>query len=171
MRRERYKALETFPKANVSRKPWEESWEIIDKIGGGGQGTTSVVKRRVSDDDDERYVLKTLHKQKDPERRRRMHREVQALQQLAHPRLPKIIDSNTDAFEDLDVPLFFVMDYIDGQTLEEKVTEAPLKPDEAIALAMELSDVVSAAIKTASFTAISSRTTFFCEGAMSPTLS
>ena len=61
MRREQYKALETSPKANVNRKPWEESWEILDKLGGGGQGTTSVVKRRVSDDDDEKYVLKTLH--------------------------------------------------------------------------------------------------------------
>jgi serine/threonine protein kinase len=127
----------------MKRKPWEDSWEIVTELGSGGQGTTFIVKRRGSAHDDDKYVLKVLHRQKDPERRRRMHREVQALQQLDHPRLPKIIESNTDAFDDIAVPLFFVMDYIESHTLEERVTEAPLKPDEAIALVMELSDVVS----------------------------
>lgn len=130
-------------KPNARRKPWEESWEIVSKLGSGGQGTTFVVKGSGSDHDADKYVLKILHKQKDAERRRRMHREVQALQQLDHPRLPKIIESNTKAFDDVTVPLFFVMDHIDGNTLEERVTESPLKPDEAIALVMELSEVVS----------------------------
>ena len=130
-------------KPHLKRKPWEESWEIVSELRSGGQGTTFIVKRSGSDQDADKYVLKILHKQKDPERRRRMHREVQALQQLDHPRLPKIIESNTDAFDDVAVPLFFVMDYIDGHTLEERVTESSLKPDEAIALVMELSDVVS----------------------------
>jgi len=130
-------------KPNLKRKPWEKFWEIVSELGSGGQGTTFVVKRSGSDQDADKYVLKILHKQKDPERRRRMHREVQALQQLDHPRLPKIIESNTDAFDDVAVPLFFVMDYIDGHKLEDRVTESPLKPDEAIALVMELSDVVS----------------------------
>jgi serine/threonine-protein kinase len=130
-------------KPNVKRKPWEDSWQIVSELGRGGQGTTFIVKRRISEHGDEKYVLKILQKQKDPERRRRMHREVQALQQLDHPRLPKIIESNTEAFDDIAVPLFFVMDYIEGHTLEDRVSETPLKPDEAIAFVMELSEVVS----------------------------
>jgi hypothetical protein len=66
----------------------------------------------------EKYVLKILRDQDVLERRQRMHREVKAQQQLDHPRLPKIKECNTEACGDLAVPLFFVMDHIDGRTLD-----------------------------------------------------
>jgi len=90
----------------------------------------------------EKYVLKILRDQDVLERRQRMHREVKAQQQLDHPRLPKIKECNTEACGDLAVPLFFVMDHIDGRTLEERVMEAPLHPDEAIRLVIDLSAVL-----------------------------
>jgi len=130
--------LRSMGKAN--KKPWEERWRRGRQLGRGGQGVTFLVER--IDVPDERYVLKELRNNGDLERRKRMHREVQALQELDHPRLPKIIESNTDAFADLEVPLFFVMDYVDGQTLEERVAQGQLKPDEAIGLVIELSDVL-----------------------------
>lgn len=77
-------------KATTKTKPWEDSWQILKELPGGGQASTFVVQRR-GGADDQKYALKTLRRQDDPERRRRMHGEVQALQQLAHPRLPKII--------------------------------------------------------------------------------
>jgi serine/threonine-protein kinase len=123
-----------------AKKPWEEKWRRVRQLGRGGQGVAFLVER--IDVPGEHYVLKELRNNADLERRKRMHREVQALQQLDHLRLPKIIDSNTDAFADLDVPLFFVMDYVEGQTLEERVAQGQLKPDEAIGLVVELSDVL-----------------------------
>src|SRR5262245_24707807 len=117
--------------ANRRRKPWDDNWERVKELPGGGQSKTFVVKRRDIDSKDN-YVLKILRRQDELERRRRMAREVTALQQLDHPRLPKIIESNTDAVDDIDIPLFFVMDHIDGQTLEERIAQGQLKLDQAI---------------------------------------
>jgi eukaryotic-like serine/threonine-protein kinase len=132
--------LELRSMAKANKKPWEERWRRVRQLGRGGQGVTFLVEH--VDVPGEHYVLKELRNNADLERRKRMHREVQALQQLDHPRLPKIVESNTNAFADLDVPLFFVMDYVDGQTLEERVAQGQLKPDEAIGLVIELSDVL-----------------------------
>ena len=124
------------------RKPWEDRWRKIRQLGRGGHGVTFLVES-VSKPSNT-YVLKELKENhtRDPERRERMHREAQALQRLNHPRLPKIIESNTDAFAEVEVPLFFVMDHIDGQTLEERVARSPLQPEEAINLVIELTEVL-----------------------------
>src|ERR1700738_899794 len=120
------------------RKPWENDWRRLRQLGAGGHGVTYLVER--VDRPGEQYVLKALRDNDDPERRQRMHREVQALRQLRHPGLPKIIESNTDEFANLDEALYFVMDYIDGATLEQRVTEGRLQTDDAVRLIIQLSD-------------------------------
>jgi serine/threonine-protein kinase len=124
------------------KKPWEINWQIIRELGGGGHGATFVVKRRDGSDDNE-YVLKVLRRQQDYERRQRMHREVNALRRLERTAaVPKFIESNTDQFADLDVPLYFVAEYVKGQTLEERVNLSPLKPAEALRLNIQLCDIL-----------------------------
>jgi serine/threonine protein kinase len=68
----------------TKRKPWDKRWCIGEEIGRGGQGTTRLVTDKNAAHDETAYVLKTLNQQKDPERRRRMHREVTILQTLEH---------------------------------------------------------------------------------------
>ena len=80
-----------------------------------------------------------------PERRERMHNEVRALQRLQHDAIPKIVESNTDAYADLSVQLYFVKDYVDGPTLDERVASPelePLQPDEAVRFAIRLSEIL-----------------------------
>jgi len=73
-------------------KPWDEKWEIVRALGGGGQGDTSIVKPKDFTISPQTFVLKTLKNQKDPERRRRMHREVAALSTLDFPGIPRLIE-------------------------------------------------------------------------------
>ncbi len=127
--------------AMAKGKPWDGKWQKIDSLSGGGQGETILV-REYNNEFGDTYVLKALHKNKDLARRKRMYREVQALQKLQHPGLPKIIESNTDELDDINTPLYFVMDYVKGQTLEERVKQDTLNPVEAIHFIIELSDIL-----------------------------
>jgi serine/threonine-protein kinase len=100
-------------------KPWDEKWEIVKSIGGGGQGDTFLVKSKDSTISPQTFVLKTLKNPKDPERRRRMHREVAVLSTLDFPGIPRLIESNSEQFDSLDVPLYMVGEFIEGKTLSQ----------------------------------------------------
>ena len=120
-------------------KPWDEKWETIRPIGGGGQGDTFLVQLKDSPIPHQTFVLKILKNQKDPERRRRMHREVAALSTLDCPGIPRLIESNSEQF-DSDVPLYMVADFIEGKTLSQ-VLEYPTQPigiAEAVNLVLKL---------------------------------
>lgn len=122
------------------KKPWADSWQIEQSLSGGGQGQTFLVKRK--DGTGEICVLKVLKDQDDAERRQRMHREVQALNLLHHPAIPKVIESNTDQFADMQVPLYFVEEYAKGQTLAKYVSQGPLRLDEAVRLLIKIADIL-----------------------------
>ncbi|MEG4087918.1 serine/threonine-protein kinase [Microcoleus sp. Pol12B4] len=105
-------------------KPWDEKWEIVKPIGGGGQGDTFLVKPKDSTILSQSFVLKKLKNQKDPERRKRMHREVAALSTLDCPGIPRLFESNSDQF-DSDVPLYMVGEFIEGKTLSQILDSSP----------------------------------------------
>ncbi|GGA15311.1 hypothetical protein [Okeania sp. KiyG1] len=105
-------------KSKSKPKPWDENWEKLEDIGSGGQGKTSLVKSKNDSSLPGKYVLKILHKQKDDERRARMYREVTNIRTLKNPGIPKLIDSNYEFFEDLNIPLYMVTELIEGSTLE-----------------------------------------------------
>lgn len=111
---------------------WEGKWERLDKqpFGKGGQGSAFKVRRKDKADTVE-YVLKTLNVN-DQKRRARMRREIAALRGLNIRGVPRIVDGNEDADE--LVPLFIVMEYVPGATLEQKIKESPLHIDAALDL-------------------------------------
>jgi serine/threonine-protein kinase len=120
-------------------KPWDEKWETIKPIGGGGQGDTFLVQPKDSPIPHQTFVLKILKNQKDPERRKRMHREVAALSTLDCPGIPGLIESNSDQFA-ADVPLYMIGEFIEGKTLSQFL-EDPAKPmgmGDAITLLLKL---------------------------------
>ena len=114
-------------------KPWDEKWETIKPIGGGGQGDTFLVKPKDSTILSQSFVLKKLKNQKDPERRKRMHREVATLRTLDCPGIPRLIESNSDQF-DSEIPLYMVGEFIEGKTLSQILDPA---------LTMEIADAVN----------------------------
>lgn len=124
--------------AKQKNKPWDEKWEIVRSIGGGGQGDTFLVKPKDSTISTQTFVLKILKNQKAPERRRRMYREVATLRTLDCSGIPRLIESNFEQFDSLDVPLYMVGEFIEGKTLLQFLE--PAKP-------MEIADAVNLVLK------------------------
>lgn len=133
----------------TSAEPWAEKWNLVEPLGAGGQGDTSLVTAVTGDQT--RAVLKLLkpHKRGDLKARRRMFHEVANLKVLksAGGKVPHIFDDNTAAFEQVGVPLFFVMELIEGKTLAKTITENTLPPGPSIGIALDLCSTMRFAIK------------------------
>ena len=66
----------------------------------------------------------------DPDRRQRLVREARAQARLVHPNVCHIYFIGED-----DGRLFFAMEYVEGETLAQRLERGPLPPDQAIELA------------------------------------
>lgn len=122
---------------------WEEDWEIAEGAISrrGGQGHVVKVIHR-----DSRVVgaLKQMHSshQKNSERRQRMAREVTALQRLHATNVPAVLDHNVTEVDDVTVPLYFVAEWIEGHTLQDKFGGKPPSLREALTLTRNLAGIV-----------------------------
>ena len=108
----------------------KEKWKIIEEKDGGGQGSVFVAS--CIDYPQQKFALKFLKQQKSPDRRVRMNREVSNVVTLSNEHLMKIIDSNVADYENINEKLFYVSDYIDGETLESYVNRETVGLDEAL---------------------------------------
>lgn len=117
--------------------PWDKNWDVCQQnFGKGGQGTTHLVCRTGAPA--EKAVLKILKNNKSPQARRRMYREVASLKTMddAGGNVPRVLEHNTEEFENEGVQLFVVMEYVPGQTLEQAVQETGgLSLEQSIAVA------------------------------------
>ena len=127
-------------------KKWQERWKSVGEGERGGQSSTHFVRFIAGPGDSPLLFLKCLHSQKDMERRRRMHREVAAYQTLTnHIGIPRLIESNAEAFNDLDYKLYLVTELVDGVTLEKFVEQRngePVPLSEATACLFALLDII-----------------------------
>ncbi len=131
-------------------EPWNTKWVEIEPLGGGGQGDTFLVKSLIHES--KRAVLKLLkgHKVQDPKARRRMYQEVANLKILrsAGGKVPEVLDGNTENFEDVNLPLYFVMEHIEGNTLANVVQQSTgLSVETSVGIALELCSTVRVAVK------------------------
>jgi serine/threonine-protein kinase len=107
-------------------------WERIERRAlGGNQAKVIKVHRRR---DAQLGALKRLHdeNQKNTERRARVYREVIALKALEGKRTPLLLESNAQLWADKQVDLYVIMEWIEGPTLLEQVTQNPLTLDRAL---------------------------------------
>ncbi len=114
-------------------------YEIVAPLGAGGMG--EVYKARDARLD--RIVaIKVLHEHLagDPDRRARFDREARAISKLNHPNICTLYDVGHDH----DVG-YLVVEYLDGETLAERLRRGPLPVDEAVAIAIELAGALDAA--------------------------
>ena len=133
---------------NHHESPWLARWGKGERFDGGGQGDTYIV----SDSEHGSAVMKVLTEKraKDAKSRRRMFQEVSNLKILhsAGGRVPRIFDENVKDYENLSVPLFFVMERIKGQTLAQLLTSTKLlELPTAIALVLDLCKTFAIAFK------------------------
>ncbi len=133
-------------------------YRVLEKIGEGGMGevykaTDTRLKRTVA--------IKVLpaHVASDPERKSRFEREAKTVAALSHPHICPIFDvsfevpspsegSREGQGEGDASPInFLVMEYLEGETLADRLTKGalPLKLDQALRYAIEIADALDKA--------------------------
>jgi eukaryotic-like serine/threonine-protein kinase len=91
------------------------SYRIIRQIGRGGMGSVYLAER-ADDEFRRRVAVKAVSSELvDEETRRRFHNERQTLAALDHPNIIKLLDGGTAE----DGSPYLVMDYVEGQPIDE----------------------------------------------------
>jgi serine/threonine protein kinase len=120
---------------------WDDTWEIVETLQGGGQGDVALVKPRAAPGPIRFHKVLRDNRQ---ERRERMRREIACYATLRHPRIPELIESNVEAFDQLDVLPYLVSEYVGGKNLGDYVGKKKyLGAAEAFDIALKLLDTVA----------------------------
>ena len=113
-------------------------WRIVGELGRGGMGMVYEVQR----DDGayaQRAALKLIRSAADsPAARERFLRERQLLAQLQHPHIATLLDGGFSA----DGDPYFVMEYVDGQPIDQWCDARQLGLRQRIALFLQVLDAV-----------------------------
>jgi serine/threonine protein kinase/tetratricopeptide (TPR) repeat protein len=122
-------------------------YHILEKLGEGGMGIVykaedTKLKRTVA--------LKFLPQEltRDPEAKARFIQEAQAVSALQHANictLHDIVEILAGAGEPAEGQSFLVMDYYEGQTLQEKIARGPLPIEEVIDLGIQIASALQEA--------------------------
>jgi hypothetical protein len=76
----------------------------------------------------------------DPQFHERFDREAKAISQLTHPNICTLYDVGEQ-----DGTAYLVMEYLEGETLEQRLKKGALQLDEALKIAIQIADALSAA--------------------------
>ena len=115
-------------------------YQITEQLGQGGMG---VVYKAEDTRLDRTVALKFLptHSLPTEDDKARFYREAKAAAKLNHPHIATVFEiDETD-----DGQAFIAMEYIEGETLAEKITRGPLKLKEAISIAIQVAEGLQAA--------------------------
>ena len=76
----------------------------------------------------------------DEEMHKRFEREARTISALSHPNICTLYDLGTDAGRD-----YLVMEYLEGETLEQRIARGPLEIPEAVRIGCEIADALEKA--------------------------
>src|SRR5262245_35139137 len=109
-------------------------YEIEALLGAGGMGEVY----RAKDARLDRIVaIKVLTAHVDPARRQRFEREARAVSRLSHPHICALYDVGEQ-----DNLHFIVMEYLEGETLSDRLRRGPLPINHALRYAIEVADAL-----------------------------
>jgi serine/threonine protein kinase len=109
-------------------------YEILSPLGVGGMGE---VYRARDTRLDRTVAIKVLpaNLSSDASLRQRLEREAKAVSKLSHPNICALYDiGHQDGID------FLVMEYLDGETLEQRLAKGPLPPEQTIRYAVQIAD-------------------------------
>jgi eukaryotic-like serine/threonine-protein kinase len=114
-------------------------YEIQSPLGAGGMGE---VYRGKDTRLDRTVAIKVLpsHLSDDPELKRRMEREAKAISTLQHPNICTLYDIGTQ-----DGTNFLVMEYLEGQTLADRLGKGALPLDQVLKIGTEIAQALEKA--------------------------
>ncbi|MFZ0798380.1 MAG: protein kinase, partial [Terriglobales bacterium] len=114
-------------------------YEITGAIGAGGMGE---VYRARDTRLDRTVAIKILNSQLavSAELKARFEREAKVISQLQHPNICVLHDIGSENGTD-----FLVMEFLEGETLSEKVKRGPLPTDELLKIAIQIADALEKA--------------------------
>ena len=107
-------------------------YEIVSPLGAGGMGE---VYRAKDTRLDRTVAIKVLpsHLSSNPELKQRMEREAKAISALQHPNICTLHDIGSQDGTD-----FLVMEYLEGQTLAERLAKGALPLDQVLKIGIEI---------------------------------
>ena len=114
-------------------------YEILSPIGAGGMG--EVYKARDTRLD-RTVAIKVLpeHVAADPDLKQRFEREARTVAALNHPYICTLHDiGNQDGID------FLVMEYLDGETVAQRLEKGALPLDQALTVAIQIADALDKA--------------------------
>ena len=114
-------------------------YEITSPVGAGGMGE---VYRARDTRLDREVAVKVLpsHLAASPQRRERFEREARAISSLSHPSVCTLFDvGHEDGFD------FIVMEYLEGETLADRIGRGPLPLEQVIRYGAEIASGLEAA--------------------------
>jgi len=124
-------------------------YEIVSAIGAGGMGE---VYRARDTRLDRSVAIKVLpaHVASDPDLRQRFEREARAVAALNHPHICTLYDVGEAPTPDSRLPKpeliqFLVMEYLEGETLAERLAKGPLPLEQALQYAIQIADALDKA--------------------------
>lgn len=112
-------------------------YRVVQKLGEGGMGEVFLAHDEHLGHD---VALKVLPLETDARSRHLFHKEAHALSKLNHPNIVTVLDFDTQ--NGLD---FLVMEYVAGDSLEEKARQGTLPEKEVIHIAVQLAEGLTAA--------------------------
>lgn len=115
-------------------------YRVLSELGHGGMGTVFLAERG-DDVFDKRVAIKVLRRGLEPDARERFALERQALAELDHPNVARILDGGSLA----DGRPYLVMELVDGLRIDLYCERAALPLDRRLRLVVEVCEAVVAA--------------------------
>lgn len=124
-------------------------YKILEELGRGGMG---IVYKAEDTKLDRTVAIKVLPSAAlaSENDRARFYREAKAAAQLHHPHIASVFEIDEAVPEgstDDDLRPFIAMEYIEGETLDAKIKEGPLKLEDAVRIGSEIASALEAAHK------------------------